>query len=209
MIIAFIGSLNRGERILSKDKGKNNTINRWAVIISIWTFVLAIVFSLISQFILSQVASTIITLFVLLLTVFTGIFFDLIGVSATSASEAPINAKAAKKVFGARKANELIKNRDQVANFCADVVGDIAGIASGTIVTILVLRMVTQQELLGSTILNIGFTALISALTVGGKAYGKYIAVTKGTDIIFLVGVFLAHLEQFWIIPKKYLRNLK
>lgn len=192
---------------MSKDKGKNNTITRWAIIISLWTFVLAIVFSLISQFILSQLASTIMTLFVLLLTVFTGIFFDLIGVSATSAREAPINAKASKKVFGARKANELIRNRDQVANFCADVIGDIAGIASGTIVTILVIRMVAQQEMLGSTFLNILFTAIISAITVGGKAYGKYIAVTRGTDIIFLVGVFLARLETLRNIPKKYLQK--
>ncbi len=123
----------------------------------------------ISQFILAQVTSTLVTLVVLLLTVFVGIFFDLIGVSATSASEAPINARAAKKVYGAKKANELIRNRDQVANFCADVIGDIAGIASGAIVTILVIRLVTQQEMLGSTVLNIVLTAFVSAITVGGK----------------------------------------
>ncbi|ACB85269.1 conserved hypothetical protein [Natranaerobius thermophilus JW/NM-WN-LF] len=188
---------------------KQNTVNRWAIVISIWTFFLAIVFSFVSQFVLAQVTSTIITLIVLLITVFTGIFFDLIGVSATSASEAPIHAKAAKKVYGAKKANELIKNRDQVANFCADVVGDIAGIASGTIVTILVLRMVAEQEMLGSTVLNIGLTAFVSALTVGGKAYGKYIAVTRGTDIIFLVGVVLTKLEDLLVFPKKHIKNVK
>lgn len=188
---------------MSKFKGKSNTVYRWAIIISIWTFFLAVLFSFISQFILAQVTSTLVTLVVLLLTVFVGIFFDLIGVSATSASEAPINARAAKKVYGAKKANELIRNRDQVANFCADVIGDIAGIASGAIVTILVIRLVTQQEMLGSTVLNIVLTAFVSAITVGGKAYGKYIAITKGTDIIFAVGVFLTKIEDLFGFNKR------
>ncbi|OWZ84013.1 hypothetical protein [Natranaerobius trueperi] len=192
----------------NKEKEKQNAVLRWTVIISIWTFFLAVIFSFLSQFILSQVTSTIITFLVLIITVLIGIFFDLIGVSATSASEAPINAKAAKKVYGAKKANNLVKNRDQVANFCADVIGDIAGIASGTITTILVMRLITHQEMLGSTALNIVLTAFISAFTVGGKSIGKYLAVTKGTYIIYIVGIFLTKLEEFISIPKRYISSL-
>ncbi len=192
---------------MARTKNRQSTIFRWTVVISLWTFFLAVVFSFISQFILSQLVSTVITLIVLLITISVGIFFDLIGVSATSACEAPIHARAAKKVFGAQKANQLIKNRDQVANFCADVIGDIAGIASGTITTILVLRLITHQEMLGSTILNITFTAVVSALTVGGKSIGKYIAVYNGTEIIFWVGVVLTKLEDVFLFPKRFLKS--
>jgi len=193
---------------LSKPISKQQAIYRWAVIISIWTFILAIVFSLASQLVLSQVTSTILTLLVLLLTVFIGIFFDLIGVSATTAREAPINAKAAKKIPGAKKANQLIKNRDQVANFCADVVGDIAGIASGTITTILVIRIITNHATFGSTALNVFITAVVSALTVGGKAFGKYLAVQKGTEIIFITGLVLTRLEEVVLLPSHYIKQL-
>lgn len=185
---------------MGNNKNKSNYILRWTVHISIWTFVLAIGFSIITQVILGQVQSIIVNVIVLLLVIFTGIIFDLIGISATSAIEANLNARAANKVYGAKKAVKLVKNRDQVASFCADVIGDIAGIATGSIAAILVIRMVILQEYAGTTTLNIILTALVSALTVGGKALGKYIAVTYGTEVIFYVGKILTKIDDILIL---------
>ncbi len=180
----------------NNNKNKNDYIYKWAIYISIWTFILAIGFSIITQFILGQVQLLILHFIVLILVILTGIVFDLIGISATSAVEANLNARAANKVYGAQKAVKLVKNRDQVASFCADVIGDIAGIATGSIAAILVIRMIMLHEYLGTTTLNIILTALVSSLTVGGKAFGKHIAVKYGTEVIFYVGKILTKVDD-------------
>ncbi|WP_241080867.1 hypothetical protein [Natranaerofaba carboxydovora] len=186
------------------NNNKKNYIKKWAIYISIWTFVLAIGFSIITQIILGQVESIIVNVAVLFLVIMIGIVFDLIGISATSAVESNLNARAANKVYGAKKAVKLVKNRDQVASFCADVIGDIAGIATGSITAILVMRMIVLQEFAGTTTLNIILTALVSSLTVGGKALGKYIAVTFGTEVIFYVGKILTRIDDFLsLVPNK------
>lgn len=195
-----------------KNSSQNNAI-RWAIYISIWTFILAIGFSIVTQVILEQVESITVNLLVLLLVLLTGIIFDLIGISATSAVESNLNARAANKVYGAKVAVKLVKNRDQVASFCADVIGDIAGIASGAITAILVIRLVVLQEQFSTTALNIVLTALVSALTVGGKALGKYIAVTFGTEVIFYVGKIITRVEElftmFMKLPKAPFKSRK
>ena len=57
----------------------------------------------------------------------------MIGTAVTAAELPPFNAKAAKKIYGARQAVKLIHNAGLVANFCGDVVGDISGTLSGAI----------------------------------------------------------------------------
>jgi len=62
-----------------------------------------------------------------------GILFDIIGTAATAASEAPINAMAANRVYGAPEALAIVRNAPAVANFCNDFVGDICGTVSGAV----------------------------------------------------------------------------
>ena len=50
-----------------------------------------------------------------------------------SANESSFHAMAAKQVPAASQAIKLVKNADKVANFCNDLVGDIAGTLSGAI----------------------------------------------------------------------------
>ena len=40
-------------------------------------------------------------------------------------------------------------------------------------------------------LLSVGVTALISGLTIGGKALGKTFAIRKSTQVVFLAGRFL------------------
>ena len=125
----------------------------------------------------------------LVLVVFLGIFFDIIGVAVTVANEEEFHAKATKKVKGSKDSIKLIKNAPKVANICADVIGDICGVLSGSISALISIKISTQMNLP----FNIQFvlSALVSALTVSGKAFGKDIANKKSTEIVHKVGIVL------------------
>ncbi len=158
------------------------------------TFIIAIMVTLVSTNITEYVPLYL--AFVILLTVVViGIIFDVIGVAATAADLAPLNAKAAKKIFGAKKALFLVKRADEVASFCCDIVGDICGTIGGALGAVIVLRI---NQGLGFTkdILEIMILALVAALTVGGKAYGKRIGIDRADTIIFTIGRILTRLEM-------------
>ena len=145
-------------------------------------------------------------LVLLLIVILVGILFDIIGVAATVAQEAPLHAKAAHQVFGAKHAVWLVRNAHQVASFCNDVVGDVSGTLSGAIGITLVLKLFappTERELVVDTTL---MTACIAALVVGGKAYGKVFAIEQGTNIMFRTGQLLACVDRllpFNLLPSK------
>ncbi|HZK25437.1 MAG TPA: CNNM domain-containing protein, partial [Oscillospiraceae bacterium] len=128
----------------------------------------------------------------------TGILFDMIGIAATAADEVPILAKAAKKTPGAREALYLIRNADRFSNFCNDVVGDIAGIISGVLSALLVVRIFGAES---NPVVSIAATGIISALTVGGKALGKSVAIEHSTVIILLFANVLTKIET--VLPGK------
>jgi CBS domain containing-hemolysin-like protein len=171
--------------------------NRWVVIITFWTFILAILLSIVTQLLFGVVESFLLALFILLVIVFIGIIFDMIGIAATAAEEAPLLAKAARKVYGAREALYLIRNADRFSNFCNDVIGDIAGIISGVLGAFLVLRLVSGGFFRENPLLSVVATGLISALTVGGKGLGKAFAIDRSTEIILWCAAVLARIESF------------
>ena len=113
----------------------------------------------------------------------------MIGVAVLSANEASFHAKAANKIYGAKKCVELIKNANKTSTVCNDVVGDICGIISGALAASLVIL------LWDTTIFNIILTAIISSVTVGSKAIGKKIAIKHADNIIFKVGKVLTKID--------------
>ncbi len=178
---------------------------RWIVIISIWTFFLAIVLSFVSHYFLDRIQSIAASFMILLTVVFLGIIFDLVGTAAAAADIAPLNAKATRKVAGARRGVYLVKNAEQVANFCNDVGGDISGIISGSLVAVIIFKLVVNVPLEQAEFyLGIILTALVAALTVGGKAFGKVIAINYSTEVILLTGLLITRLEK----PLAWLRRI-
>jgi len=161
-----------------------------SLLIAFITFVIAILVTSISQ---SRVhgMSLIPAVIVLLLIIFTGVFSDMIGVAATVAREEPFNAKAAKKIFGAKEGLYLAKHGERVASLMCDIVGDICGTISGAIGAVIVLRIVSNFSF-PQTPINLVLIGLISALTVGGKAFCKRFALKNSDDIIFFVGKIMA-----------------
>ena len=188
---------------------------RWTVTITIITFLLAALFTVVSTVALNGVG-WISGLAIVLSIVLIGIFFDMIGIAATAADEIPFHAMASNRVHGAKHSIRIIRNADRFASFCNDVIGDISGIVSGTATAIVIVQLsislnwneASIAEGVGSIIL----TSLIAALTVGGKAMGKTIAIRYSKDIIFAVGKLLYFLEEHFqlvIIKENKGKNLK
>jgi len=177
-----------------------------SLFIALVTFIIAIVVSFISQ---SRVhgMSLIPAVIILLIIIFTGVFSDMIGVAATVAREEPFNAKAAKKIFGAKEGLYLAKHGERVASLMCDIVGDICGTISGAIGAVIVLRIVSNFSF-PQTPINLVLIGLISALTVGGKAYCKRFAMRKSEEIIFFVGKILAFLKMIKSVFVKKIRGV-
>ncbi len=171
---------------------------RWSLGIAVITLVLAAIFSIISTFILSGVTWAI-GMGIVLIIVFIGVFFDIMGVAATAADEKPFHAMASERLPGAKHAVMITRNADRFANFCNDVIGDISGIISGTASAYVVLQLSFQlgySETSGQQFaISILFTSIVAALTVGGKALGKTFAIHYSTPIIYQVGRLLYILE--------------
>ena len=169
-------------------KGKDHSKLKWFIEVFLITFVLSICFSYVSTNGVSNL-SLIPALLILVLVVFLGILFDIIGVAVTVANEEEFHAKATKKVKGSKDSIKLIKNAPKVANICADVIGDICGVLSGAISALIAMKITEQFGLS----FNIQFilSATVAALTVGGKALGKGVANNNSTKIVHAVGIVL------------------
>lgn len=174
-----------------------------------WSFALAVVIGVITRLLLKVIYSLLLSLVILLAVIAMGIVFDIVGTAAAAAEQAPLNAKAARKVSGARRAVDLVQRADQVANICNDIIGDISGIVSGTLAAVIVLRLAAANplapvEFYGGVLL----TALVAALTVGGKAWGKNMAINRSTEILLLVGRILNRADDLrgWIFPQSKTR---
>ena len=178
---------NKTKKII-KDKRKVDV--RWVVLISMLSFIISLIFSFIGETIIPN-AHIFISSILVFAFIFLGILFDMIGISVTVADIKTFNSMATKKVKGATLAVRLIKNADKVSSFCNDVIGDICGIISGS--TGLSIAIVVSRELnLPLISVTLLITAVIAALTIGGKALGKSFAINKSNDILYKFVSFLS-----------------
>lgn len=159
--------------------------SNWTYKVFFITFLLAALFTVITN-LFTNVGIIILSL-VILLVILVGILFDMIGVATLTSKEKNFHARASKKIKGAKESISLLKNASVVASFCNDVVGDVCGIVSGGLGTTLAITIATKYDLNVILITTI-LAAFISALTVGGKAIGKNVAIKKSDNIIFWVG---------------------
>lgn len=172
----------------TKQEKKDNSELKWFITVFITTFILSIVFSFISTNAISNL-SIIPAICILILVIFVGIIFDIVGVAVTVANEEEFHAKATKKVKGSKTSIRLIKNSARVANICADVIGDICGVLSGAIAALVSLKITEAFNIE----FNVQFiiSAIVASLTVSGKAIGKGIAQRNSTPIVHTVGTVL------------------
>lgn len=175
--------------ILGSGKGEAS----WIIIITIVSFFLSATLSFASSNALKHVGNLVAMLIVLAIIII-GIIFDIIGIAVTAADEAPFHAMASRKLYGAKQAIRLIRNANKVSSFCNDVVGDIAGVISGTASAFIIVRIVGSDVNPETTLTGLFITAMVASLTVGGKALGKTIAIHNSNYIVYRVAVIIKFL---------------
>lgn len=156
---------------------------KWIVTITLTAFIITFVMSIFSELALKDI-NLLLGVLIVLLFIFLGIIFDMIGISVTVADKKVFHSMAAKKVSGAKVALKLIANNSKVSSFCNDVIGDICGILSGTAAGTIAILLASKLNL-NLFIVTLIITSLIAALTIGGKALGKSIAINHSNSILY------------------------
>ena len=189
---------------------KEHNHYRWALTAFVMAVALSGLLSLSSEAILEN-AGLLLALLILALFIGLGILFDIIGVAVTAADPRPFHSMAAHKEKGAKEALKLLRNADRVSSVCNDVVGDICGIISGTASASIVLLILANRQSVGTgaQLLEIGMAALVSGLTVGGKAVGKTFAMTKSTSIVHCASKVIYYIKSAPSQLKKLLGKRK
>ncbi|OPX86561.1 MAG: hypothetical protein A4E53_02995 [Pelotomaculum sp. PtaB.Bin104] len=175
---------------------KSTVSGRYIFMAGIGSFILAVLFSCLSEIFASKLNNLILSIVFLILIILINITADLVGTAVTAASHAPFNAKAAKRIEGASQGLQLIKNADKVANIANDIIGDITTTVSGALGISIVVQIVRAGLQLEQFWLNVLLTALISVFIVTGKAVGKKISLSYPNEVVFIAGKVMASIEN-------------
>ena len=110
---------------------------------------------------------------------------DIIGLAVATADEKQFHSMAARKIKEGKIAVAMIRNAEKMSSICNDIVGDICGIVSGATAASIAMRVFVDPEV--SFVGNLLMTALVSGMTIGGKAIGKFFGMNYSEDIIFVI----------------------
>lgn len=174
----------RKQKVKFKPSNFKKSDKSWVIKTIVITFTLSGIFTVLSSGVMDLV-NIWIAILILLSIISLGIVFDIIGMAVTTADEAPFHSMAAKRVKYANRAIALIKSKDKVSNFCNDVIGDICGIISGSASAAVVAYIIKIYPSLNGFFMSLVVTASVAALTVGGKAMGKSVAIKYSNFIVY------------------------
>ena len=182
-------------------KARKKTVN-WVITIFLITIVVSGAISFLSDTVMGG-SSIGVAFLILLLIIFIGIVFDIIGMAVASADEKPFHSMASRKVPGAQEAIRLLRNAERVSSICNDVVGDICGVISGSASATIAAQVLQNFEFSWPRLASLVMSALVAGLTVAGKAIGKTFAIGSCTSIVTLVGRMLYQLRHLFGFAKK------
>ena len=181
--------MHRTRRNKDKREKKSTGSRHWAVQVFFIAIAVSGALSFASETALDGAGAPL-ALLILAVFIVLGIAFDIVGVAVTAADPRPFHSMASHREKGASEALMLLRNAGRVSNVCNDVVGDICGIVSGATGAVIVTRLQTAFSV-QSVLVSVAVTALISGLTIGGKALGKTVAISKSTDVVYWAGRLL------------------
>lgn len=164
---------------------------KWIITVTLLAFFISLIFSLFSESVIPN-ANSVVAITIILLFIGIGIMFDMVGIAITVADIKTFNSMASKQVKGAKLAIKLIKNSEKASSFCNDVIGDICGIISGS-AGVALANIIATNFNFNLLIVSLLITAIIAALTIGGKAMGKATAINKSTLILFRFSQVIAN----------------
>lgn len=175
---------------VDQDKRKKSNFG-WIIKTTIAAFFISLLFSFASESLMPKVPF-LIGILIVIIFIFLGILFDMVGVAVTSADEKPFHSMSAKKIRGADVAVSFKKNASKVSSFCNDVIGDICGVISGSAGVYIASNLSTMFGW-NVFLCSLCITALIAAFTIGGKAMGKGMAIGQSTTILYEFSKFTSH----------------
>ena len=183
-------------------KRERNRTTKWVVTIFFVTIFISGTISLVSVEVMAN-SSLLVAFLILLVIIFVGIIFDIIGMAVPSADEKPFHSMASRKVPGAHEAIRLLRNAERVSSIWNDVVGDICGVVSGSACATIAALILANAQVGWPRGISLMMSALAAGLTVGGKAIGKTFAVNSCTKIVHMVGWVIYTLNRFFAKKKK------
>ena len=178
---------------MSKKEKARQSKQKWILTVVCLSFGLSVVMSFVTSLFVES-AGLLVALLSLIALVMIGIISDVVGTAVTSADEQPFIAMASKRILGAKQALQLIRKAERVSSILNDVVGDIVGIISGSAGSVIAVYLVSLG--LKSAIASMLITAFTSAFMIGGKAYGKGLAIANSDRIVLMVGRVMAVFEK-------------
>jgi len=177
---------------MSKKEKAKSSKQKWVLTVVCLSFGLSVVMSFVTSMFVES-AGLLVALLSLIVLVLLGIITDIIGTAVTSADEQPFIAMASKRIPGAKQALQLVRRAERVSSILNDVVGDIVGIISGSAGSVIAVYLVSLG--LKSAVASMLITAFTSAFMIGGKAYGKGIAIANSPKIVLAVGRLMAFFD--------------
>ena len=183
-------SLQEESSTKERQKRKGEKRNLWPLKVTIITLVLSAFFSFSTE-ILTNKSNLIVAFLICVLLILISIIFDGIGVAVTNCDIKPLTSMASRRVPGSKRAIRLVQNSEKVSSICCDVIGDICGVISGACSAAIVIQIIALSGSTHQLIISIAMSATIAALTVGGKAIGKTIAIRNSKELVMLTARIL------------------
>lgn len=173
-----------------KDKKRKKSPWAWPIKATVISLVLAAVFSLLAEVSLSG-AHIAIAVVLLVVLIAVSIFFDMLGLAVASCDPVALNSMAARKVRGAKHALHLAQNAGVVSSVFNDIVGDSIGIITGVCGAALAYQLASALSGWAAIAISVAVSSVIAALTIGGKAAMKQVALRHSTPIVLGLGKVL------------------
>jgi len=137
-------------------------------------------------------ASIAVAVVLIVVLVLVGVLFDMMGLAVASCDPVPLRSMASRKVRGARHALWLCNNAHKVSSIFNDIVGDSIGVITGVCGAALAYELAAGLTGLARILVSVAVSALIAALTIGGKASMKGVAIRHSKRIVLSIGKFMA-----------------
>ena len=189
-------SLNQ-KKNKNKKKQKKKRIPAWlawGLEVLLLSFALTVLFSFLTEISVKN-SPAYICVIVLIVLLIVNISCDVLANAIISCSPESFHSMASNKIKGAKRAVTFCNNATKLSSIFADVIGDICGIVSGAAGTALVVHIASDgstMQLLSSIMVS----AVIGALTVGGKAIFKHFAIKYNKQITFAFAKFTSFFKR-------------
>lgn len=174
----------------------------WPIKITIAAFLISVIMAIVTNGFIDDV-NIFVAFAILLVVIFLGIIFDIIGLAVTIADETPFHSRSTRGYVGSPQAIRLIRNAGKVSSFCNDVIGDIAGVLSGGLGASIAASLYTMLDTVPASIISMLLTAFVASATVGGKAVGKGIANRHCDTIVMRIAVIAHYAGKAFTFRKK------